>query len=87
MRHYTLRSSFGEFSAGTEVDILGEAHDQESELYVVHVIGTDFEDSFDIPKDLVTARRMRTETIDTPTRKERRIGAIRKQDTTAGGSV
>lgn len=87
MRHYTLRSSFGEYSAGTEVEIIGEAEDQESKLYVVHVSGTSFDDSFDVPVDLVTERRIRTETITVPTRKERRIGAVRKQDPATGGST
>jgi hypothetical protein len=69
---YTLNTSVEEWSAGTEVDVLGGFTDPEGEFLTVHPLCADLEDSFDVHIDKVTVRRNRTDDVHGPNRKERR---------------
>jgi hypothetical protein len=76
LNKYIINGTFGEYSAGTEVEILDVP---DSEHYVVHPTLGEVDTHFDIPQRLVTKRRNRTDEIPSQTRKERRIGKPRKQ--------
>jgi len=74
MDTYILRGTYGEWSGGTQVDII-HAHNGADEAIVFPVCMTnvDLEASFLVPWDMLVKRRNRTTFVPVETRKERRL--------------
>lgn len=80
MNKYIINRGFGEYSSGTEVYILDEGSSpEEGSYYTVQPVNAELDSAFDIPQELITRKRNRTDDIPNPTRKVRRIGKPRKQ--------
>jgi hypothetical protein len=86
MVKYRLNNSYGEYSSGTEVEIIYGDPDyhHSKEVTIAPLCGDPSDDFFDVPITLLTKCRSRTDLIPALTRRERRRGIERKPD--AGGS-
>lgn len=72
MRRYVLNTSFGAYSAGTEVDIRSATGWGKKDVVGIHPVNSHPSVVIDVPATCLTLRRDRTDLIAKPTREERR---------------
>lgn len=74
MDKYFLNASYGEWSSGTEVDILEAQPIGLDGEVTVSPVNSPVDTYFDVPIDLLTRRRNHTDIYDAPLRSQRRKG-------------